>query len=97
MIKRLANSSVLTQLILLAFIGGSLSPLLKLALASIPPLSLAFVRTLIVAIFVACLMATKIRLTITKIKAFIGLGVFWWLSIVLYILGLQTTTRPRGL
>jgi len=96
MIKRLANSSVLTQLILLAFIGGSLSPLLKLALASIPPLSLAFVRTLIVAIFVACLMATKIRLTFTKIKAFIGLGVFWWLSIVLYILGLQTTTATTG-
>ncbi len=91
--KNLGKLSTIYQLILLAFLGGSLATLSKVALSGIPSMTFVFFRLLMITIIVAFIGSfAKAKITKNKIKLFFGISTFWWLTMLIFAFGVQSTT-----
>ncbi len=91
--KNLNKLATIYQLILLAFLGGSIATLSKIALVGVPSMTFVFLRLLIVTIVLAIMgNLTKLNITREKVKLFLGVSTFWWITMLVFPFGLLRTT-----
>jgi drug/metabolite transporter (DMT)-like permease len=87
----------LGYLLLLAFVGGSLSVLSKLALRELPGFLFIGLRFMVAAAILAVVIgAMRKRLVWSVLKKFIPVACFWWLASLLFAFGLKSTNATTA-
>lgn len=84
------KQKALIFMLLVSVIGGLTSPVIKIGLVSIPPLSFAFIRFLIAGILILPFLVG--RKDIKSLWKLMPLSLLMSFNIILFILGLKTTT-----
>lgn len=90
------KQKALLAIIIGAFIGGATVPLTKLGLQDFPPLSFAFLRFAIASFCIIPILLNYKRIFNKELKTLILVTLFASSNILLFILGITTTTATIG-
>ncbi|MBI2031220.1 MAG: DMT family transporter [Candidatus Levybacteria bacterium] len=79
-----------------SLMGGAVTTATKIGLVSIPPLTFAFLRFFIASVIILPLFFKKYNFSIKQLKKLIPFTLFATLNIILFIVGIRTTTATIG-